>query len=909
MSSFRKVFFLHSRKRNYILLSVISLSFIFTSGVTLDAQPLYHPGITDTVRLNTHWFAKKADQISLDGTQLTNKKFKPDHWLPAVVPGTILTTLLYNHYYSNPNIGFNNKKIPDIATIGNQFYTYWYYTTFRSPVKGSDKHIWLHFRGINYSAQVFLNGKRINKDIHHGMFLREQYDITHYLRKDTLNQLAVLVSPPNPPGVANGGQAGNGIIGKSVTNQYVAGWDWIAPVHDRNTGIWDKVFLTRTGPVQIRSPFVRPVVPGVRQPGIQQTPAYLKTSLRIYNADKESHNGIIQVKVDDVLVTQSYHIASHQIKTIKLPKLKIEHPKLWWPNGLGKHPLYPVLFTVKTSRSKISDFATVQTGIRQITYHKDPVLKGQIFKVNGQPVFIRGGNWIASDWMLRLSKDRYDAEIHYMADMHLNMIRVWGGGITERPDFYNACDRNGILVMQDLWITGDADGAWHDPKKKDSKERRRFYPDNHSLFLKSAVDQIKMLRNHPSLCFWSGGNEIAPAPDINRALAKHIIPKFDPDRLYVSHSTAQKLYTHSAKVRADGPYNIQVPDSFFTRRSRPFNPEVGSVGLPVASTLHRIFPHNDSIPNGRGFVPAVWRYHKYLPYTGRNGKDYIRQYGTVHNVDTYARYAQLVNYNQYRALFEGWNAHMWKWYSGVLIWKLQNPWTALRGQFYDWFLHPNGCMYGLMHGAEPIHIQYDPVSKEVQVINNKFRNFPGAHVSATWYNIKGKAIHAGSQIINIPANKEQGIFSLKQPNVTDNVYFLNLILKDRKGDVLSRNFYWLHKQGTDYQDLHKLRDARIQAIAKISRSKETTLFSVTLSNEEKRNHGPVAFWIRLKLKNPKTGSLIAPVFYSDNYISLTPGERRTIHIRINNRDMMKNHLPDLELSGWNVKKMKISIKR
>ncbi len=886
---------------------------ILLGAIILLMRPIYafsqtSPLPSDTLYLHSNWFARRADQTSQDGTQLTAHPLNTDNWLPATVPGTVLTTLLQNHKYPDPNIGLNNKLIPDIADSGASFYTYWFYTSFKSPGQETGNHTWLHFNGINYSAQIFLNGKRINTDTHRGMFLRECYDVTPSLKKDSLNQLAVLVYPPEPVGVANGGQAGDGTIGKSVTNQYVAGWDWMAPVHDRNTGIWDDVFLTTTGPVLIRAPFVRSVVPGTRKPGNDQPPAYLKTSATLFNADSIPHSGELRVSVNGNLIDTSYTLNPGEQKIVALPRMKIDHPKLWWPNGLGKHPLYTVQFVASVSGSEVSDKAIVSTGIREITSDMDHHLRGRIFKVNGQPVFIRGGNWITSDWMLRLSRERYNAEIRYMAGMHLNMLRVWGGGITERPDFYNACDRNGILVMQDLWITGDADGAWHDPKKKDSRARRRFYPDDHGLFLASAADQVKMLRNHPSLCFWDGGNEQAPPADILRTLQNRIMPNLDPDRLFVSHSTSLELYFHPDSLVGDGPYGIQPLNRFFTHRSFPFNPEVGSVGLPEAGTLHKIFPNNDSIPDGKGFVPTEWQYHKYIPYVDRNGKDYIRQYGFVDNMNTFADYAQLANYNQYRALFEGWNAHMWKWYTGVMIWKLQNPWTALRGQFYDWYLNPTGAMFGLMKGAEPIHIQYDPATKAIQVVNNTFDPIDNANVTATWYNLAGNPIPAGKRIVTIGANQVDSVFTVDGKSVESNVFFLQLVLKDRSGKLLSQNFYWLHKPDLDYVDLKELNRAKVRISARLIHTNTGEKIAVTLQNRARVSHGPVAFWIHLQLYDPDTGTRITPVFYSDNYISLVPGEKRALTIGLGQNYLENHKTPKLEIFGWNLPSKTISIK-
>ena len=215
----------------------------------------------------------------------------------------------------------------------------------------------------------------------------------------------------------------------------------------------------------------------------------------------------------------------------------------------------------------------VTFGIRETGNYFDEKIKAQVFTVNGQKVFIKGGNWIASDALLRLSKERYEAEVRLHAEMNMNMIRIWGGGLTERPEFYDACDKYGILVWQDLWISGDCNGEWNDPTKKESQARRKAYPDNHDLFLESVIDQIKMLRNHPSLYLWCGGNETLPPPDILKALEEDIFPRFDPGRFFLEMSTSSKLMTNTIGGVGDGPYGIREPEKIFTERSFPFNPE------------------------------------------------------------------------------------------------------------------------------------------------------------------------------------------------------------------------------------------------------------------------------------------------------------------------------------------------
>jgi hypothetical protein len=188
--------------------------------------------------LHDNWKAKRAVDVTVDGTEITGSGFKPSGWLDAIVPGTILTTLMHNNLIHDPFFGMNNNLIPDVYITGRDYYTYWFYKEFEIPDIKAGQEVWLNFRGINYSADVFLNGKRVNTKTHQGMYLREKYLITQFLNKDKSNKLAVWVAPPDPAGNAAAGQGGDGTIGRNVTMQCTEGWDWICPVRDRNTGIW-----------------------------------------------------------------------------------------------------------------------------------------------------------------------------------------------------------------------------------------------------------------------------------------------------------------------------------------------------------------------------------------------------------------------------------------------------------------------------------------------------------------------------------------------------------------------------------------------------------------------------------------------------------------------------------------------
>ncbi|MQY80135.1 MAG: glycosyl hydrolase [Bacteroidetes bacterium] len=848
--------------------------------------------------LNTGWKAKRSIEIPVDGSVITSQEFVLYDWMDAKIPGTVLTTLLHNGKIPDPFFGNNNEQIPDIYFTGRDFYTYWFFNSFTLPERKNKKVCWLKFRGINYSANIFLNGTRVNKRPHRGMFLREKYNITQLVDMVKPNRLAVLVEPPDPAGNPNGGQGGDGQIGKSVTNQFVAGWDWIQPIRDRNTGIWDKVSLEITGPVDIRNPFIKARIPGKRFPGTIQAPAWITVSAELVNGTGQPQTGVLKIMLNGEEKTVKVELPPQDKVVVTFPEWQIRNPKLWWPNGYGEQNLYQLHLNVEMESGELSDNESATFGLRQTGTYFDREIGARVFLVNGQKIFIRGGNWIASDAMLRLSPERYEAEVRMHSEMNMNMIRIWGGSITERPEFYNACDKYGILVMQDLWITGDCNGRWNDTRKKDSQARRRDYPDDHSLFLESVADQVKMLRNHPSLYVWCGGNEYPPPPDINDVLQNELFPALDGTRYYLDESTSDSLLTNTIGGNGDGPYNIRDPEWFFSFKSYPFNPEIGSVGLPNVETLKKIMNEKDMVPP-RGFRgPPVWRFHKYSGYG-----NFIEQYGTPENIKDFCFKAQIVNYEQYRALLEGFNANMWNWYTGVLIWKNQNPWSALRGMLYDFFLDQTGGFYGVKHGSEPIHIQLNLDDSTVCIVNHTFSHLENMVAIAEIYDLHGKEIYREQKQVSINPSSVSELFTIHASGVSNDVFFVRLILTNQENDLISENFYWLKQPGKDYTILKDLKRVNLNGNAKILKKGKNNQVVLELENLDEE----IAFFIRLKIIYPEKGELVLPVFYEENYFTILPGKSRKVTIELPLK-LNWEKKPEIELEGWNISGMKIPIR-
>nr|XP_043619072.1 mannosylglycoprotein endo-beta-mannosidase [Erigeron canadensis] len=822
------------------------------------------------------WLAARSTDIELTGIQLTTTRPPSSSdplWIPAAIPGTVLSTLVKNNRIPDPFYGLKNEAIMDIGDSGREYYTFWFFTTFKCKPSG-DQHVDLNFRAINYSADVYLNGHQTI--LPKGMFRRHSIDVTNILNPDGENLLAVLVYPPDHPGKIppQGGQGGDHEIGKDVAAQYVQGWDWMAPIRDRNTGIWDEVSITVAGPVKIVDPHL------VSSFFDDYKRVYLHTTTELVNRSANAADCSLKIEVSTELEGNTLLVEHLQTKQLSIParshvqytfpELFFYKPSLWWPNGMGKQSLYNVQITVDVDGYGESDTWINHFGFRKIHSEIDSATGGRLFKVNGEPVFIRGGNWILSDGLLRLSKKRYQTDIKFHADMNFNMIRCWGGGLAERPDFYHYCDIYGLLVWQEFWITGDVDGRGDPVSNPDG-------PLDHDLFMYCARDTVKLLRNHPSLALWVGGNEQIPPDDINTALTNdlRLHPFFlkvnetnklkeetapvlmdpsqylDGTRVYIKGSLWEG-FADSQGGWTDGPYEIQNPEDFFKDDyyKYGFNPEVGNVGMPVAATIRATMPPEgweiplfNKLPSGYvEEVPnPIWTYHKYIPYSKPDlVHDQILLYGKPKDLDDFCLKAQLVNYIQYRALLEGYTSRMWTKHTGLLIWKTQNPWTGLRGQFYDHLHDQTAGFYGCRHAAEPVHVQLNLLTYFIEVVNTTSIELSDVAIEVSVWDLEGNCpYYKVSDTLSVSSKKTVPIFEMKYPKSKNPkaVYFLLLKLYNiSDSKIISRNFYWLHLPGGDYKLLEPYRNKKIhlKMTSDIFISGSTYKVRVQLKNKSKK---------------------------------------------------------------------------
>jgi len=464
--------------------------------------------------------------------------------------------------------------------------------------------------------------------------------------------------------------------------------------------------------------------------------------------------------------------------------------------------------------------------------------------------------------------------------------------------------------MQDFWLSGE----FPDPDSKDYTQ----------IFLNCAQDTIRLLRNHPSLCFWCGANETDPPTTINTALQCYIeggsgcsgYELLDDTRVYIPRSTG--ISSNSNSQYADGPYGIQDPPDFFTLRSCPINPEVGSVGTPTVGSIQRMMSPDDynDFPQDQNSNPT-WKWHKYIPYSNpQQGQpvpcslskptpvnDQIAAYGEPANVEEFCFRAQLTNYMQYKALYEGFISQMWQWYAGVFIWKSQNPWTGLRGQLYDWYLDQTGGFYGTKSACETVHIQLNLNTSRVCVVNQSAAPLSNLTAQVTLYNLAGVELLTQIQGgVEVAASSVYTGSAVNWPENLPPVYFVKMYLLDEDSNVLSENFYWQSSSiPPDYKALQSLPQIKLKATVHINQQGDEYLLNASFENPA--SSGGVAFFIKLKLLRAPVPSAtdlrILPAFYEDNYFSLLPGEQKSVAIRCAQADAGLSE-PELWVEGWSI---------
>jgi exo-1,4-beta-D-glucosaminidase len=844
--------------------------------------------------LHKNWQIQSSCEVKAVGEQISLAGFDAKSWHKSDIPATVVGALVTDKTYPDPNYGTSLKSFPgmdysDKKLFANQdmpegspFRCSWWYRTEFTPLAGELKKTeWLNFLGINYRANIWVNGHKVAdaNDVA-GTYRSYEFDVSKFLQPGKINAIAVEVFAPE---------------------KYDLGitWvDWNPTPPDKDMGIWKEVFLRSSGDVAVRNPFVTSKLDA------EYKTAELTISGEVRNVSNEQVKGVLRAEVDGISLQQPVELGAGESKIVKFApeqfaKLKLAHPQLWWPFQMGTPHLYTVKLSFEIGK-QVSDAASVTFGIREVT--SELTGKGhRLFKINGRKLLIRGAAW-APDLLFRWSSQRLDADLAYVRDMGMNTIRLEGR--LDRDELFEKTDRLGILVMPG-WTCCDAWEKWD-----------KWKGDQNRVAAASLRDQITRLRNHPSVFVWLNGSDNPPPADVERVYLDIEKELQWPNPIVSSASEQKAAVSGESGVKMTGPYEY-VPPVYWLADTQAggaygYNTETSpGPAIPPRESLEKFIPKEHLWP-----IDDIWNYHSGGErFTTVNvfTDGLTRRYGQASSLDDYERKAQAMTYDGQRAMFEAYARNKYT-STGVIQWMLNNAWPSLIWHLYDYYLVPAGGYFGTKKACEPVHVQYSYDDDSVAVINGTNQPLRGTRVSAKIYSIDAKEKSSRGATLDLAADSSTKAFDLPKPDGLTPTYFLKLELRDAAGKLISENFYWLstkpdvldwakrsdtvytpQKEFADLTGLNSLPKAKV-TITKSVRG--TGAGSILTMVAENKSDG-IAFMVHPRLTHGKGGDDVTPIFWSDNYFSLLPGEKRSVTARFNSSDL-HGATPELVVEGWNV---------
>ena len=887
------------RKTILVLLSIVSgvLTIQAQPRINLDSKP-FHNG-------EANWQMARIADVRAPGEKISTLEFDASSWMEAIVPGTVLNTLVHNGIYPEPYYGTNNKiergLIPDLAKSGRDFYTSWFRTAFEVPESFKDRQIWLRMDGINYRAEVWVNGHLLSTI--NGMFMQDVIDVTSSVVPGERNVLAVKVLPVDVPGttkpkrwgaIGEWRNGGDGNIGLNTTMLMSVGWDFtfMDGIRDRNTGIWKGVSLYTTGALDLRHPFVRSELahPGYDRAEETISVTVVNPSLSMKDVKCTVSGEIVG---EGITFSKNVNVARGAHKEItfspkEFSQLVIDNPRLWWPVNKGPQNLYDLRLSVSVN-GVICDTLRTRFGIREIISDRNTPDKSRVFYINGKRLFIRGSNWIP-EAMLRMTKERTEAELRYTRQCGVNLLRLWGGGIEESETFYSLCDELGILVWQEFWMTGDTK-----------------HPQDQAMYLANVESALRRVRQHPSVAYYVCSNESTEVSGM-----PELVARMDGTRGYQTQSECDGIHDGSPYKQVNPMRHYENTASNRGSRVDGFNPEYGSPCLPLVEELREMMDEKDLWPINR----EVW------DYLDGNGfslvstmyKDMVDEYGKSTSIDEFAQKAQFVGAMNYKSIWEVWNYNKLdygdRFASGVLFWYHNSAIRHVGSMMWDWSLEPMASLYAAANALEPLHAQFDYLKNTVSVVNDYYKAFSGYKVKAQVYDIRSRKVFEKIARIDLPEDGvANDVLKIDFPRNLSQVHFIKLYLYDEHGALVSSNFYWRSNdeyQGKDtltgpatsgFQSIKNLGKAAVSYSYTTRETGGKYFVDITMKNRSSN----IAFFNQIQFLN-RNMKPVRPSFYTDNFFSLMPGEQKTVTI-----ETASHHLADgavLQFKGWNTNSAK-----
>ncbi|KAK7756780.1 hypothetical protein SLS62_001223 [Diatrype stigma] len=818
---------------------------------------------------------------------------------------TLMGCLLEAGVYTDSDL-FHSDNLKHFNA--SEFHVPWLYRHDFPLARTPGRHYFLQTHGITSKADIFLNGEEVaNSTYQAGAYVGRSYEITKLLVKkhEHGNALVIRVHPTD------------------YNYDFALGFvDWNPYPPDNGTGVWRSVEIKETGPVTLGP--LR-VLTETSLP-IEKSNAWV--SLRATAQNLEDHEITMEVSAHVVAGCDSkLHAWNKSLKlapreTVDLDlSTTLHEPDIWWPKAWGDQPLYKGRLSVSVHGSE-SDVAERNFGIRNITSetneHGD-----RIFSVNGHPFQVIGGGYSAS-MFLRWDNDRFAAQADLMLDLGHNTVRLEGKN--EHPELFEIADRKGLMVLAG-WECCDKWEAW---TYNDNLEiNDKWTEDDYATARASMIHEALMQQSHPSVLAYLIGSDFWPD---DKATNLYLDAFRDADwQVPVVASASNRGYPDRigpSGLKMDGPYDWVPPNYWYDVEPSEerlgaafgFGSELGTgVGTPELGSLERFLSESD--------LEDLWKkpkkglYHMSTEVSSFYTREIYNEgiwnrYGAPTSLEDYLLKAQIMDYEATRAQFEGFAA---KWSAerpatGLIYWMLNNAWPSLHWSLFDYYLNPAGAYFGAKVGARLEHIAYDYLKNDVYLINHSISHRGARQVAVDVIDLEGKVLFHKTKETKTNPNESKSILNLSGAlkNVTD-VVFLRLTLLDGHRE-LSRNVYWLaetidelnwddsswyHTPVEDFADftaLGSLRPAKV-SIEVLRLDDGGGQSTVVLENHSSLP----AFFVRLNLVD-KHGNGVAPVFWSDNYVTLWPHEK--LELTVEGRGGHGVHI-----SGKNVASARIPLYR
>ena len=834
---------------------------------------------------------------------------EPQDCLPAQIPCTVRKALLDAGRIPDPYLGYDNEK-----SLWTEEKEWWFFKKFSVGPELQGRWIEIEFEGTSFQGEVWLNGQEIGSL--KGMLNPRAFDISATLKYGGQNELAVrLEATPD----ARMNEMARGLTWDSPRDQLYSiaqcmyGWDW-GP-HGVPVGLWRPVRLRVSGPLRMDHPYVRCQVPSPSQ-------ATCIVELEVQNLSNTPEGGSIVGVIRDMATGQAAAEIRQQValgpgeRQRITARAVIRNPRLWWPNGMGEQNLYTLHVTLSDAAS-VSDSLTTRFGIRELKLvnnenvaeflksmkddEASPYRLGKAvgsypwtFQVNGRKMFAKGGNWIPDDQLLRLDHDRYDRLLRLAKEAHFNLLRVWGGGLYETDDFYDLCDEYGILAWQEFL------------------SNRSFSKIDRDNFMEGASSAVLRLRNHPSLTFWCGGNEFDPDDTGSKAVIDTLggmLKQLDPQREF------HRASPYMGDDHYWGVWHGQEPYTKY-RVVRPFRSEAGVNAFPVLEDYVKFTPRALLWPPDTTYIEYHGEYNTGFEHLKKLSR-YANEFGPSSSI------AELIAKSElYQALANSFNMEFCRSNefsnSGFLVWQYDDIWPCVSWSIVDWYGTPKASYYFMKRSSRPVHICADyerylwkageKFTADVHLLNDTDLPVEGCTFKAKLLDVFGKALAVDSGAARAEANRSEKIGRIEYeipPDMAGRTFFVSVGLTGKDRSSLSSALYPIAVSRSDEVDEYD------NIFAEMNHMPQAGV-SIDLSGTGFEAEGPgvsagalrlanttgcVAFFLRLRMVEE---SAQLRTSYSDNYVSLLPGEATTVEVRVEDRTFGAVSGPvHFEVSGWN----------